>query len=301
MSIYRKIEQPEYEDIVSRILYEDNHYLIINKRAGEIVQGDKTGDECLAEKLKAFVAQRDGKPGAVFMGVAHRLDRPVSGAVIFAKTSKGLGRINTLLREGGVHKIYWAVVCGEPPAGKNTVNSSKSGSSANPSAGPYSGPTAGPTGSLSTGSSAELSTDPSPDLSPDLWTELTAWLYRNEKQNKTYIYGGKIRKDSDGNDIAPKGYKFARLRYRLVKATDRYHIVAVMLLTGRHHQIRAQLASIGCPIKGDLKYGAPRSNRDGSISLHARELEFVHPVGDGKIIRVTAPLPDEFSVIAGQR
>lgn len=264
MSIYRKIEQPEYEDIASRILYEDNHYLIVNKRAGEIVQGDKTGDECLAEKLKAFVAQRDGKPGAVFMGVAHRLDRPVSGAVIFAKTSKGLGRINALLREGGVHKTYWAAVCGEPPVVKNEAGSSS-------------------------------------DLPTGSWTELTAWLYRNEKQNKTYIYRGKVRKDADGKDIAPEGYKSARLKYRLVKATERYYIVAVMLLTGRHHQIRAQLASIGCPIKGDLKYGAPRSNRDGSISLHARELEFVHPVGDAKNVRVTAPLPDEFSKIAGQR
>ncbi len=256
MSIYRKIESSEYKDIASRILYEDNHYLIFNKKSGEIVQGDKTGDECLAETLKAFVAQRDEKPGAVFMGVAHRLDRPVSGAVILAKTSKGLERINALLRDGGVHKTYWAVVCGQPPADGHTA--------------------------------------------PDQWTELTAWLYRNEKQNKTYIYKGKIRKDADGKEIAPCGYKLAKLKYKFIKATDRYNIVAVRLLTGRHHQIRAQLASIGCPIKGDLKYGAPRSNKDGSISLHARYLEFRRPVGDGETIQVTAPLPAEFARIAGE-
>ncbi|MGM9774233.1 MAG: RluA family pseudouridine synthase [Candidatus Egerieousia sp.] len=256
MSIYRTIEQTEFEDIASRILYEDNHYLILNKRSGEIVQGDKTGDECLAETLKAFVAQRDSKPGAVFMGVAHRLDRPVSGAVLFAKTSKGLERINALLRNGGVHKTYWAVVCSQPPVSESQ--------------------------------------------SQDGWTGLTSWLYRNEKQNKTYIYKGKIHKTPEGQEIAPKGYKAAKLKYRFIKATDRYFIVEVQLLTGRHHQIRAQLASIGCPIKGDLKYGAPRSNKDGSISLHARYLEFKRPIGDGQTIQVTAPLPEEFSKIAGE-
>ncbi len=214
--VYRELSEAELDDLQSRILYEDNHLLVLNKRVGEIVQGDKTGDEPLSETLKAFIAQRDGKPGHVFMGVPHRLDRPVSGIAVFAKTSKSLERLNAMFRDGEVHKCYWALTCArpEPPEG-----------------------------------------------------ELQHWLYRNEKQNKSYAY-----------DHEKNGSKFARLRYKVLRDTERYHLVEVELLTGRHHQIRCQLSAIGCPIKGDLKYGAPRSNPDGGISLHARRITFLHPV-----------------------
>ncbi len=214
--IYRTLSETEFDDLQSRILYEDNHLLVMNKRVGEIVQGDKTGDEPLSETLKAFIAQRDAKPGHVFMGVPHRLDRPVSGIAVFAKTSKCLERLNEMFRSGEVHKFYWALTCArpEPPEG-----------------------------------------------------ELQHWLYRNEKQNKSYAY------DHERNNT-----KLARLRYQILGDTDRYHLVEVELLTGRHHQIRCQLSTIGCPIKGDLKYGAPRSNSDGGISLHARRITFLHPV-----------------------
>ena len=214
--VYRELTTEEYDDLAGRILYEDNHLLVLNKRVGEIVQGDKTGDEPLSEALKAFIAQRDGKPGHVFVGVPHRLDRPVSGVAVFAKTSKCLERLNAMFRDGDVHKFYWALTWGRPD------------------------PTEG---------------------------ELTHWLYRNEKQNKSYAY-----------DHEKNGTKLARLRYKLLADTDRYHLVEVELLTGRHHQIRCQLSTIGCPIKGDLKYGAPRSNPDGGISLHARRITFLHPV-----------------------
>ena len=185
---YREIQKPEYEDIASRILYEDNHLLIFNKRPGEIVQGDKTGDECLCDTLKAFIALRDGKPGKVFLGVTHRLDRPVSGATIFAKTSKALERMNAMFREGGVRKFYWALVCNEPR--------------------------------------------PAQALLEDR-------LYRVEKQNKTFI----CRPESNRQDA-----KLARLEYSLIGKTERYFLVEVKLLTGRHHQIRCQLSGIGCPI-----------------------------------------------------
>ncbi|MBQ2243677.1 MAG: RNA pseudouridine synthase [Bacteroidales bacterium] len=208
----------EYEDITSRILYEDNHLLVFNKRSGEIVQGDKTGDEPLSDTLKAYVAQRDSKPGQVFMGVPHRLDRPVSGVVIFAKTSKALERLNEMFRSEGdkIQKRYRALVekCPEPAEG-----------------------------------------------------ELVHYLLRNEKQNKSYAY------------LQPRnGAKESRLRYRLVHPTINYFLVEVELLTGRHHQIRCQLSTIGSVIKGDLKYGARRSNRDGGISLHAYSVSFIHPV-----------------------
>lgn len=214
--IYRKLTETESDDIRHRILFEDNHLLVFNKRAGEIVQGDKTGDEPLSETLKAFVAQRDAKPAHVFMGVPHRLDRPVSGVTVFAKTSKCLERLNAMFRDGEIHKTYWALTCArpDPPEG-----------------------------------------------------ELRHWLYRNEKQNKSYAY------ECERNNT-----KLACLRYRVLRDTDRYHLLEVELLTGRHHQIRCQLAAVGCPIKGDLKYGAPRSNPDGSISLHARRITFLHPV-----------------------
>ena len=219
----------DFADIASRILYEDNHLLVFNKKPGEIVQGDRTGDTPLSEDLKAFIKQRDNKPGNVFLGVPHRLDRPVSGIVIFAKTSKALERLAAMFREGSVHKTYLALCCGEP------------------------------------------------------WDEeglLEDWLSRNEKQNKSYV----VREGTPGA-------KLARLRYRFVQRTERYSLLEVELLTGRHHQIRCQLSHMGCPIKGDLKYGAPRSNPDGGICLHSRRAVFVHPVQKVELT-VEAPVQD---------
>ncbi len=250
---YRKLERREVEDIAERILFEDNHFLLFNKRSGEIVQGDKTADEPLSETLKAFIAQRDGKQGQVFMGVAHRLDRPVSGVVVFAKTSKGLERFNALLRDGEVHKTYWALV--HTPE-KGVVDSV---------------------------------------ANPDGWVELSGYLYRDEKKNKSFLY--------KGEGEPPQGYKQARLLYRIIKVLDNYTLLEVRLLTGRHHQIRAQLSNMGCPIKGDLKYGARRSNADGSICLHAKMVEFENPIGrknakgeltgTNSVIKVEAPLLGE--------
>lgn len=236
---YRELSKEEFEDIAGRILYEDNHIIIFNKRVGEIVQGDKTGDEPLSDTLKAFIAQRDSKPGRVFMGVPHRLDRPVSGVALFAKTSKSLERLNESFRNGSVHKTYWALSANRP----------------DPEAG-----------------------------------ELTHYLVRNEKQNKSYAYADKAAAEKAGgrNGIS-EGAKEARLRYKVVEDTDRYHLIEVELLTGRHHQIRCQLSAIGCPIKGDLKYGAPRSNRDGGICLHARSITLVHPVRKEELT-VVAPV-----------
>lgn len=210
------------------ILYEDNHIIIVNKASGEIVQGDKTGDEPLVETLKRFIKERDSKPGAVFMGVVHRLDRPVSGVVVFAKTSKALTRLNAMFAAGDVHKTYWAVTRNMP---------------AEPSA------------------------------------VLTLYITSVERNNKSYA------------SATPKpGSKEARLSYRLIASSDRYHLLEVNLMTGRKHQIRVQLSTIGCPVKGDLKYGDKRSNPDGSISLHARRVRFVHPVSK-KEIDVIAPVP----------
>ena len=230
------LSEAESADIAGRILYEDNHLLVFNKRAGEIIQGDKTGDEPLSETLKAFIAGRDGKPGQVFMGVPHRLDRPVSGVTVFAKTSKALERMSELFREGAAHKIYWALSGNLPPKETDTLED---------------------------------------------------WLLRNEKANKSVI----VRPRKDGS--MPRDAKLAKLVYRHIGDTDRYHLIEVELLTGRHHQIRCQLAGIGCPIKGDLKYGAPRSNPDGGISLHARSIRFVHPVRKEEMT-VTAPLPSSW-------
>ena len=212
------------------ILYEDNHILIVNKRPGEIVQGDKTGDEPLVESLKRFIKERGAKPGNVFLGVVHRLDRPVGGAVIFAKTSKALTRLNEMLRNGEIHKTYWALTRGlpEPPEG-----------------------------------------------------ELTHYITTVEKTNKSFA------------SLTPKtGAKEARLRYRLLSKGTNFNLVEIQLLTGRKHQIRVQLSAIGCPIRGDLKYGDKRSNPDGSISLLARKIQFVHPVSH-KEIEVLAPVLDE--------
>ena len=230
MGVYRTLSESEFRDIAERILLEDNHLLIFNKKTGEIVQGDKTGDEPLSETLKAFIAQRDGKPGQVFMGVPHRLDRPVSGVCVFAKTSKALERLNEMLRSGDLHKTYWALTANRPPKDSDT---------------------------------------------------LTDNLVRNEAQNKSYV---------------AKNGKEARLKYTLIQTTDRYFLLEVELYTGRHHQIRCQLSHMGCPIKGDLKYGARRSNPDGGISLMARRIQFIHPVKKTEV-DVTAPVPSSWKGI----
>jgi len=211
-----------------QILYEDNHIIIVNKAVGEIVQGDKTGDKPLSEIVADYLKEKYSKPGAAFVGVPHRLDRPTSGIVVLAKTSKALERLGDMFRRGDVEKTYWAIV-GNRPAEEAA--------------------------------------------------ELTHWLVRNEQQNKSYAY-----------DRERPGAKQAVLGYRLLVSLKSYHLLEVELKTGRHHQIRCQLAKIGCPIKGDLKYGAPRSNPDGSISLHARRVRFVHPVSHIDI-DVTAPVP----------
>ena len=212
------------------LLYEDNHLLIVNKRPGEIVQGDKTGDEPLVETLKKMIKERDAKPGNVFLGVVHRLDRPVGGAVIFAKTSKALSRLNDMLRNGEIHKTYWALTRGMPPK------------------------------------EADM---------------LTHYISTVERNNKSYV------------SATPKpGAKEARLEYRLLAKGDTFNLLEVKLLTGRKHQIRVQLSAIGCPIRGDLKYGDRRSNPDGSISLLARSIDFIHPVSK-QPIHVEAPVSDE--------
>ena len=212
------------------ILYEDNHIIIVYKQSGEIVQGDKTGDKPLSETIKEWIKQKYAKPGNVFLGVVHRLDRPVSGIVVFAKTSKALSRLNNMFRNGEVRKTYWAMVQTAPNMPEAT---------------------------------------------------LTNWLVRNEKQNKSYVY----------NNEMPNA-KQAILKYKTIGQTEHYTLLEVNLLTGRHHQIRCQLAAIGCPIKGDLKYGARRSNPDGSISLLSHKVEFIHPVSKQKIV-VVSPLPTE--------
>ena len=217
-----------------KVVYEDNHIIIVYKESGEIVQGDKTGDRPLSELVKDYIKEKYQKPGAVFLGVVHRLDRPVSGLVVFARTSKALTRLNKMFAEGEVHKTYWTIVA--------TGNEGNEGNE---------------------------------------WKELTHWLVRNEQQNKSYAYDHEV----------PHSKK-AVLRYRVIGHSDRYQLLEVNLMTGRHHQIRCQLAAIGHPIKGDLKYGARRSNPDGSISLLSHQVEFIHPVSKEKI-EVVSPLPDD--------
>lgn len=212
------------------VVYEDNHIIIVNKQSGEIVQGDKTGDTPLSDIVKQYIKEKYNKPGNVFLGVVHRLDRPVSGLVVFAKTSKALSRLNEMFRTGDVHKTYWAIVK------KN-------------------------------------------DIAPE--ATLTDWLTRNERQNKSYAHNREV-----------PGAKKAVLSYKVRSISDNYMLLEVQLMTGRHHQIRCQLAHMGCPIKGDLKYGSPRSNPDGSISLMSRRVEFVHPVSK-ETIAVEAPVPDD--------
>lgn len=211
------------------VVYEDNHLIVVNKSSSEIVQGDKTGDTPLSETVKQYIKEKYAKPGNVFLGVTHRLDRPVSGLVVFAKTGKALSRLNEMFRLGSVKKTYWAIVRQCPLAAEG---------------------------------------------------ELVHYLVRNEKQNKSYAYDKEV----------PNSRK-AILSYRLIGRSDNYYLLEVDLKTGRHHQIRCQLAKMGCPIKGDLKYGFPRSNPDGSICLHARKIQFVHPVSKEEIT-LTAPVPE---------
>jgi 23S rRNA pseudouridine1911/1915/1917 synthase len=213
-----------------KVIYEDNHIIIVNKQSGEIVQGDKTGDRPLSDIVKQYIKEKYQKPGEVFLGVVHRLDRPVSGLVVFARTSKALTRLNKMFAEGEVHKTYWAIVKNTPVQPEGT---------------------------------------------------LTHWLVRNEKQNKSYAY-----------TTEKPNSKKAILKYKVIDHSDNYTLLEVNLMTGRHHQIRCQLAAMGCPIKGDLKYGAPRSNPDGSISLMSRHVEFTHPVSKQQIA-VEAPLPED--------
>jgi 23S rRNA pseudouridine1911/1915/1917 synthase len=213
-----------------QILYEDNHIVAVNKNVGDLVQGDRSGDPCLADALKGYLKEKYGKPGNVYLGVVHRLDRPASGVVLFAKTSKSLQRLNAMFRENRVRKLYWALVKQPPPQPSDT---------------------------------------------------LIHYLTRNTSRNKSYLQAAQHG-----------GAKEARLSYRLVLSADRYHLLEVDLYTGRHHQIRAQLAAIGCPIKGDLKYGFPRSNPNGGIHLHAREVNLEHPVHKTPLSIIADPPAD---------
>lgn len=212
------------------VLYEDNHIIIVSKNCNEIVQGDKTGDRPLSDYVKDYIKEKYHKPGEVFLGVVHRLDRPVSGVVVFARTSKALSRLNEMFRKSEVKKTYWAITQERPPQDKGTLKN---------------------------------------------------WIVRNEKLNKSFVY-----------DTQRPNAKLAELDYRLIGQTDNYYLIEVDLKTGRHHQIRCQLSNMGCHIKGDLKYGARRSNPDGGISLLARRVTFVHPVSK-KTINVEAPLPND--------
>lgn len=212
------------------VLYEDNHIIIVNKTSSEIVQGDKTGDKPLSDIVKEYLKEKYNKPGNVFCGVTHRLDRPTSGIVIFAKTSKALSRLNDMFKNKEINKTYWAIVKNTPKQIEDT---------------------------------------------------LRHYLVRNEKQNKSYAY-----------DMEKTNSKLAVLHYKLIANSLKYNLLEINLETGRHHQIRCQLSKIGCPIKGDLKYGAERSNPDGGISLHARKVSFVHPVSK-ELIEVTAPTPND--------
>ena len=217
-------------ELRNRILYEDNHLIVVNKMPAEIVQGDKTGDTPLSEWVKDYIAEKYKKPGNVFLGVVHRIDRPTSGAVVFARTTKSLTRLNAMFASRNLQKTYWAVAKWNLPDTQGT---------------------------------------------------LRHFLKKNEAQNKSFVVAENV-----------VGAKNAELVYKVLAASDHYSLIEVELLTGRHHQIRAQLASLGCPIKGDLKYGAERSNPDGSIHLHARSLKFQHPVSK-EFVTITAPVPDE--------
>jgi len=212
------------------VLYEDNHIIAINKRPSDIVQGDKTGDQPLSDKIKVFLKKKYNKPGNVFLGVVHRLDRPAGGVVLFAKTGKALSRLNEIIRERQIKKTYWAVVA-DPP--------------------------------------------------PDTYGKLVHYLIKNQKRNMSFAY------PEDG-----EGRSRAEMDYKVLGQSERYFLIEVDLLTGRHHQIRVQLSEIGCPIKGDLKYGSARSNKDGSIHLHARMIEFIHPIKK-ETVNISAPPPKD--------
>lgn len=216
--------------IKDRILFEDNHFIAVNKCSSEIVQGDKTGDLPMGEDIKKFLKEKYDKPGNVFCGVIHRIDRPVSGVVLFAKTSKGLSRMNEKFSTRDVKKTYWAIVKNKPQKEEG---------------------------------------------------ELIHYLTKDEKKNKSFA-----------REKETKEAKLSKLHYKILAKGDHYFLLEIDPQTGRHHQIRAQLSAMGCPIKGDLKYGAERSNPDGSISLHARKLEFIHPINETKIV-ITAPVPDD--------
>ncbi|SKB75557.1 RluA family pseudouridine synthase [Maribacter arcticus] len=213
-----------------QVLFEDNHLIVINKRPGDIVQGDKTGDEPLSDTVKSYLKKKYNKPGNVYLGVVHRLDRPTSGIVVFAKTSKALPRLNKMFAEKDAKKTYWAVV-------KNRPNEPEK--------------------------------------------RLVHWMKRNTKQNKSYANNKEVNES-----------KQAILSYKLIKKLDNYYLLEIDLETGRHHQIRSQLTAIGCPIKGDLKYGFNRSNENGSIHLHARKLKLMHPVKK-ELLEIIAPLPND--------
>ena len=213
-----------------QVLHEDNHIIIVNKRAGDIIQGDKTGDKPLSDVVKEYIKNKYNKPGNVYLGTVHRLDRPTTGLVIFAKTSKALPRLNKLFVSKDIKKTYWAVVKNEPPKTEDT---------------------------------------------------LTHWLKKNPKNNKSYAYSKEVN-----------GSKKAILHYKLLKKLDNYFLLEINLETGRHHQIRSQLFTISCPIKGDLKYGFDRSNIDAGIHLHAKHISFIHPVKD-ETININAPLPKD--------
>lgn len=212
------------------ILYEDNHIIAVNKRISDIVQGDKTGDEPLSEKVKQYIKNKYNKPGAVFLGVTHRLDRPVSGVLLFARTSKALSRLNEMFLKKDIQKSYWAIVKNKPLKESDTIEH---------------------------------------------------YIVRDQKKNKSFAYDKEV-----------KNSKLASLSYKLIASADNYYLLEVDLHTGRHHQIRCQLAKIGCPVKGDLKYGFPRSNPDGGISLHSRKINFIHPVKKERV-EIIAPPPKD--------
>jgi 23S rRNA pseudouridine1911/1915/1917 synthase len=211
-----------------KVLFEDNHFIAVQKKSSDLSQGDKTGDESLDSEVKKYIAEKYKKPGDVFIGVVHRLDRPVSGVILYARTSKALQRMNEMFRDGKVKKVYLAIVRERPPEDTQT---------------------------------------------------LSHYLKKNEAQNKTYVFDKEV-----------KGSKKASLTYKIVSRSEKYYLLEVELHSGRHHQIRAQLAAIGCPVKGDLKYGFARSNEDGGISLMARRLEFIHPVKN-ELIKIISPFP----------
>ena len=227
------MQKSNSQNIESQILYEDNHLIVINKKVGQLVQGDKTGDESLLDSIKNFIKIRDNKPGNVYLGLVHRIDRPTSGLVIYAKTSKALSRLTQMVKNREIKKMYWAVVA------KEMIPQSQ---------------------------------------------RLVHYLKKNEKNNKAIIF-----------TKPTEGAKEAILTYNIIKTLDNYQLLEIDLETGRHHQIRAQLSKIGASIKGDLKYGSPRSNPDGGIHLHARKLEFIHPVTKYNI-EIIAPVPQNDAV-----